>query len=148
MRRVRWTWPLTVLWALIFGWAGALQLWPAAYWLEVRSVVVRDTVAGTVPVMDVEREVKRPFRADWTVEVERQSSRGGFYGVCTGTGSNNYRPESILPEPLTLDWWTWPVECDLTPGRYQVETRWTINPTGFPAKEVVILSPPFVIAAE
>ena len=99
---------------------------PTRWWFEVRAVHVFDTVEGTAPAMAISRSINRPFSARWRVEVERETD-GGFANWCTQTGSNEYTTDNVLPDPLTLDWWTWPRQCDLPAGRYRVDTQWSVE---------------------
>lgn len=135
----------SLLFALLLGlYTSVTQLWPTSFWFEVRSVHINDTVAGTPATMDVDRTVHRPFHARWVAEVERETD-GAFAAACTASGENNYNPEAAFPTPLDLDWWTWPIECRPGPGRYQVETRWTIVSPFWPDKEIVFRSNTFTI---
>lgn len=99
---------------------------PVSLWLDVRSVHVSDTVSGQQPVMVVDRTIKRNFDAVWRVELEREFSEGRFGIVEIARGDSSYNPDAQLPEPLTMDWWTYPKEFRLLPGRYRIETCWRI----------------------
>ena len=113
-------------------------------WLVVNEVYVFDTVVGKSPRMRVSRDIKTDFRADWIAEVHRRGS-SGFHVVCTARGGNDYRVDNALPDNLDLDWWTYPTQCDLPPGDYQVETLWIIHPEGYPEKLVRSLTNVFTV---
>jgi hypothetical protein len=95
-------------------------------WMTVRRVLVQDATHGKPPVMFVEREIRQPFTATWSV-IARKVVEGRLEIVCTASGGGLYRVGAELPEVLTLDWWTFPVKCDLPPGRHIVDTVWRIQ---------------------
>lgn len=121
-------------------------LWPAAYWFEVRSVEVQDSVAGASIAMSVDREIKRPFDAVWTAQVRTFKSDGTGYVACTASAYSEYKAGAELPKMLTMDWWTDGRCATLPPGRYMLSTAWRINPNGvFPSKIVRIDSNVFEV---
>lgn len=135
------------------AWIGAVQLmhWardvvPASAWFEVIGVTVSDTRAGQPVRMNVSRIIHAPFTASWVATVRRMTDNGLEF-ACSSFGTNDYRLESTLPEPLTLDWWTYPVRCDLKPGRYRLDTLWTLDLPGYPPKTVGAQSNVFEIRA-
>lgn len=113
------------------------RLRPASWWLDVRSVTVDDATAGVPAVMHVDRTIRRDFRGRYHVEVERRGA-GGFSLFC-GAGKTgkrecdvdsswiNYQADNALPDPLDMDWWTYPVKYDLPPGSYRIVTNWCID---------------------
>ena len=118
--------PLALWLALAYlAFKAAVIFWPASWWFEVRRVLVFDAIAGAEVLMEVDREIHRPFLANWFVVVRRYND-GAWEVVCTADGSADYRPEAALPDPLTLDWWTQGACPSLPPGRYLVSTIWTI----------------------
>lgn len=141
---IRWFVLVTGCWAILFWFSGFAQLMPASHWFRVDRVEVRDAPAMTPPPMVVERQILRPFRATWVVTVMREGS-SGFYTFCTARGENDYLPDNALPDSMTLDWWTWPHQCHLPPGRYMVNTVWSLHPAGYPTKEVRIRSNAFTM---
>ena len=118
---------------------------PASFWLTVDKVFVHDTVAGSTPLMDVERTIHRQFRAKWIATVLREGRFGTFSAFCSARGVNDYRPDNDLPDVVDLNWWTWPTRCVLPEGRYVLHTLWTIEAPFFPDKEVRIESNVFAI---
>lgn len=103
---------------------------PATFWLSVKSVHVDDAERGQPPVMEVVRTIRRPFEAKWRVQLEREVADGRFLFLRSVSGENQYGPQAVLPEPLTLDWWTHPQRWRPMPGHYRIETCWTIRVPG------------------
>lgn len=69
-----------------------------------------------------------------------------FYGdPRSGSGKSNYDPADRLPANLYLDWWTYPVRCNLPVGCYEVNTVWTIEAPNVPAMAVRSVSNEFCI---
>lgn len=134
-----------LLWLVGGAWVLTINLAPAGFWFSVDRIEIADAIAGQSPLMQVDRTIHRPFRGQWIVEVERQTRSGQFFVVCAARGESSYRTDATLPDPLALDWWTWPTECRPPPGRYRVETRWTILVPGFPEKSLGVLSNLFTI---
>jgi hypothetical protein len=99
---------------------------PTSFWFEVISITVSDARVGDEIIMNVVRRIKRSFTATWIVTV-RKIEQSGVSVACVSSGTNHYIPDSVLPSPLTLNWWTHPVKCDLPVGRYTLDTVWTIN---------------------
>lgn len=128
----KWWYAVAVGWILLVG----LPLIPAYIWFEVDRVHVYDTVAGQNPMMAVKRAINLPFRGRWTATVLRQNPDGSFYTYCVSTGENDYRPENHLPLVTNLDWWTWPVKCELPVGTYKLNTLWTLSVPLLPQKNV------------
>lgn len=120
------SWPVVIFclaWLALF--TGA-QLWPASWWFEVRSVQVSN--GPYPPILAVERNIKRPFVADWVVTIRKWG--GGWNVVCNASGKNAYKPDAQLPQKLTLAWWTNGACANLEPGRYSMSTVWTIRGSG------------------
>ena len=117
---------------------------PTSLWFNVKSVHVEDTTVGKPPVMDIERIINADFMATWLVEVEQQL-HGGYAVMCAARGESAYRTDAVLPDPTTLDWWTYPVKCDLPAGRYRVETTWQMDIPFAPVKVVRVVSNVFTV---
>lgn len=134
---------------VFFGWVCVLGLSlfhrSADYWFSVDRVFVFDSIEGTTPKMEVTRTIKRPFRGTWITEINKKGDNG-FFVFCSATGTNNYKPHDALPDPVDLNFWTWPTRCELPPGEYQLDTTWTIRPTDFSPREVSIASNIFFVA--
>jgi hypothetical protein len=109
---------------------------PPSYWFDVTGVTVADSRVGEPIVMNVTRTINRPFSGSWVASVRKMTPRG-LELQCSAYGRNEYLVESLLPAPLTLDWWTNPIKCDLPVGRYRLDTVWTIE---VPSHEPKIVS--------
>ena len=121
----------------------AVSLWPASFWLRVESIYVHSANVGEQPRMEVRRTIKRPFQAEWRVELERKVG-DSYVFVTRAHGSNFYATDSKIPDPLFLDWWTYPKVMDIRPGIYRLETCWTIQADApFPEKSVCFVSNDF-----
>lgn len=118
---------------------------PASRWFEVQSIKVRDTTTGTAPTMVVSRTIHRPFYGEWTAEVERMNTNGSFTMICQAEGRANYNPGNALPSNLDLDWWTYPVHCNLGAGKYRLDTIWRVFPKGITPREVHYVSNVFEV---
>lgn len=124
---------------ILFGWTSTLlvvaiaasyvifQAWPSSHWLSDVEVQVFDSTPGNDVFMVVDRNINRPFVAEWNVLVRQQAGEGWTI-VCTARGKSVYRADSILPDPLTLDWWT-DGQCPYVKetGKTFVSTIWTIE---------------------
>lgn len=122
-----------------------IHSWPASWWLEVRDVRVSDAGVNEPVVMAVDRSVNRSFTATWTVVVRRWEFEG-WSVACQTTSQSNYEPGAVLPERLTLSWWTSGACADLKPGRYSMTTIWRIDPPPFlPTKMITVKSNIFEI---
>lgn len=105
---------------------------PASAWLEISSIHATDTKRGMDPLLLVDRTIHAPFAGEWTVTVRRIEPEG-LVVACEGSGQTNYSPDSRLPRPTPLKWWSG-VECRLEPGSYRVDTSWRVYPPGYPMK--------------
>ena len=131
-----------------FPWAGligvpVLAYWfayvlpPASWWLRAGPILAFDAPAGAHVVLEIDREIRRHFTAEWRVLVRRHEMTRGWVVVCTASGGGNYRPDAILPQPLTLDWWT-DGQCPYPPaGQIMISTVWNID-AGLPGVRQVI----------
>lgn len=118
---------------------------PASLWLIVDSVFVQDSVSGHPVVMQVEREIVRPFRGTYDVALRKVSS-DKIYIACSSSGTVDYAVGSELPETVTLGWWTGGRCEHLEPGVYSVQTVWTIHASGLkPDKTVSVKSNYFTV---
>jgi hypothetical protein len=117
------------------------HVWPASWWLEVRSVSAGTARAGEAIPMIVERTIHRPFVGTWVVSVRRWNG-SGWVSHCSATGTTQYRSGAELPSALTLSWWTAGACPTLPEGRYVVGTVWWIDPfvSFLPRKNVQIES--------
>lgn len=143
-----WTKFIIAAWGLVLGQSVLQSNLPASWWFEPGAVRVEDAVYGECPVLNFDREINRPFRADWTVTVLRRSPSGGWYTFGTYQGSNDYRPDNSLPDDLDLCWWTWQTELQLLPGEYRVNTLWVVMPPNGGPREIRRTSNAFNVSAK
>jgi len=114
-------------------------------WYDVQSVLVMDTPEGQVPRMVVTRFIRKPFTAEWVATV-RKLTEDGIETICVGNGRSQYLPDAKLPADLNMDWWLGK-ECPLTPGKYKVDTHWTLDVPGYRGpREVTARSNIFVVS--
>lgn len=88
------------------------------------SLSIGSAVEGQPVYLDFKRTILQPFRGRYTVEVRTFPERTI---VCTAGDDLTYRPDNVLPEDITLSWWTNDGTCNsdiLGPGEYVVTTRW------------------------
>ena len=124
---------------------------PNSYWLQFDYVRVADTRPGMSPALSVSRTIRRPVTASWAVIVRKvvtRDGKSGFVTTCTATGKSNYITTAIFPEKLDLDWWTFPVHCELDEGQYVMTTIWTLDIPGFWPRDIVVPSNVFTVKAQ
>ena len=126
---------------------GGLALWPTSWWMEVKSVRVRDVDLPHPVIMLADRRIHRDFRGHWTVELRRQNG-SDWVLMCTGTGNSWYRPSSALPDPLTLAWWAGDGCRPTTSGVYRVDTTWRITDRWFPDRYLSVESNTFRVTGD
>lgn len=87
---------------------------------------------GNSAVLEVERTILAPIHMRFSVRVMEQVP-DGWREVC-GMSSESailYQPDAVLPDPVTLDWWTWGECPTLPPGPARIITTWTPISEGF-----------------
>ena len=129
-----------VLFVLYILWAGI----PASLWIDVGSVTVADAIEGEAPKLVVDRTVKRSFAGLRQVELEKKGTRG-FVQIDKAVGGDNYRPDNELPEDLDMDWWTAPKQFRPLPGRYRIETCWTVILTWIKDRRTCVVSNTYTV---
>ena len=144
LKRLPWFWLLGLP---VLAYWGAYAVPSASWWLRVGPIVAFDAPAGAHVVLEIDREIRRPFTATWRVLVRRHEPSQGWVVVCTANGGGDYRTDAVLPQPLTLDWWT-DGQCPYPPeGQIMVSTVWHVN-TGLPGvRQVVSESNIFTVRA-
>ena len=95
-------------------------------WFRVSGITVPDVEHGQPIILSVSRTISRPFVGSWFSTV-RSINPTGTEIVCAATGGTSYRTDAQLPKPTTLDWWTYPVKCQLPPGQYRLDTTWQFD---------------------
>ena len=133
---------IAVLWLVVYTTA---HLWPASYWLEVRSVRVTDATPNTQPLLYVDRTINRPFQGTWNVTIKRIDAHQEMV-ACAENAVVFYEPKHRLPPVITLGWWTNGTCTSLPPGFYVVDTIWDIKGNAImPTKSVHTTSNVFEI---
>lgn len=126
---------------------------PATNWFEVKDLFVPNFVLGEDPILLYDRDIKRSFQGEWLVEIEKVTGRGVQF-ICKVEGRNNYRPENILMDQTTLNWFmaydgrgTVCGDKILETGSYRIEVRWRIEPDepGYDVKIYRYTTRPFMI---
>lgn len=105
---------------------------PPSLWFQVDRIYLEDSIRGVPPRLTVDRTVHRPFRGSWDALVKAE--RGAVF-VATdckrySPGAFDYRVDAVIPPGADLRWWlSIPPnpDCEWNPGRYVVETTWTIH---------------------
>ncbi len=82
------------------------------------------TRQGRSAVLQVDRVIKQPIHMGFTVRVLREGYEGWVEHCAMSSGTILYQPGRTLPEPVTLDWWTWGRCPTLPPGKAMIETTW------------------------
>ena len=124
-------------WAIAVASAGALfaflSVFPMpSWWMRIDRLDVHDSAEGQPIIVGYDRTISRDFDGKWRVSIWR-SLRGEWSSYCTAEGVQFYRSDSVLPEPVTLEWlaYTRPRCYTLPKGVYQVAVHIEINPDGF-----------------
>jgi hypothetical protein len=118
---------------------------PASIWLKVSDVRVFDARVGEAIKMVVARTIEYDFNGKWSTSIRRLGPFG-WSPYCPANGALPYQANSVLPDPLTLAWWTFPYCQLLGDGTFQMRTTWTILGDGIlPDKTVTVDSNIFVI---
>jgi len=98
---------------------------------EVRSITA-ERVDDTA-ILDVDRIVYMPIEMGYVVRVLEKTSQG-YRQFCKMEGPPlEYQTDAVLPDPVTLSWWT-DGECAMLPdGPARISTTWTPVKDGYDA---------------
>ncbi len=127
--------------ALIFAAMGvdtAVTVLPRAdmdQFFEVQSVAAERQ--GDTAILHVDREIHQPLHMSFSVRVMSQGKRGWVETCAMSSGVIEYSPDNALPDPVTLDWWTWGECPTLPPGPARIITTWTPAVKGFDPVTVI-----------
>ena len=95
---------------------------------EVHSIKAERTDGGII--LHIDRTIHRPIHMAFTVQVMRRMD-GRWAEICTAPSNVIlYDTERALPDPVTLDWWTWGKCVDAPPGPVKIVTTWDPEPLG------------------
>jgi hypothetical protein len=82
------------------------------------------TRSGDTAVLQVAREIKLPIEMGFTVRVLEYAS-GGVREFCQMSAAPfQYQPDAVLPDLVTLEWWTHGKCGNIPDGRTRVVTTW------------------------
>jgi hypothetical protein len=114
-------------------------------WFVVNEIFVPDHVQGENPLIVYDREIRVDVRGFWLVEVQRRDIDGLTYTACSGPGVNDYEITDIIPDQTVT--WEWFIgrPCVVDPGVYRLRVRYDFTRSGWPAKQLVVLSNVFTI---
>lgn len=104
---------------------------PPERWMDVRNVVIKDSVAGVPPEVAVDRTIHRDFTGSYRVDLRRETAEG-FSSWCTrGAADVPYRADAAFGEARDLDWWMGippnpPCRPPVGPGIYYAIVDWRI----------------------
>ena len=82
-----------------------------------------ERIEGDV-VLHVDRTIHAPITMSYAVRVFSMTHAGAVLICAAQGGPYRYRPDAVLPNPVTLDWWTNGQCPDAPPGQVQIETTW------------------------
>jgi hypothetical protein len=89
---------------------------------EVESVTA-DRVGNEVH-LHVDRAIHAPITMSYSIRVFQMTHSGAVLSCVAQGGPFRYRPDAVLPNPVTLDWWTGGHCPEIPPGQAQIETTW------------------------
>lgn len=92
-------------------------------YFEVASLTAER--AGDTAVLHVDRTIKQPLHMGFTVRIMKQGHEGWIEHCAMTSGVILYSPGRALPDPVTLDWWTWGRCPTLPEGPALIETTWS-----------------------
>ena len=105
---------------------------PPEWWLDVRTIIVADTVVGVSPAVVIDRDINRNFVGSYEATIRKvDASDGTIWTYCQPRirPEITYRAGSPYPG-RDLNWWLGsPPEdvCVMEPGKYLLRLDWTIN---------------------
>lgn len=102
---------------------------------EVRSIEAHRE--GETAILDVDRTIKRPINMQFSVRVMQRGPNGWIDTCAMTSGVIQYRPDAALPDPVTLDWWTWGECATLPAGQARIVTTWVPEPRGLEPVTVI-----------
>jgi hypothetical protein len=95
---------------------------------EVHSI--RAERVGDTAILHVDRTIKRPVNMEFTVRVMQRGPNGWIDTCAMNSGVIRYSPDAALPDPVTLDWWSWSECATLPAGEARIVTTWVPEPRG------------------
>lgn len=121
--------------ALMVSTEGIRQWWrnsePIENWVDMRSVFVPDHVINQEALVVYDRDIKKPFIADWTVKAVPIDESPTF--ICEASGKKDYvAGDTNLPDAgITLEYIFRAHPCKWEPGDYLLKTTWIVKRPGY-----------------
>lgn len=79
---------------------------------------------GDTAVLHVNREILHPLHMTFSVRVKAKGAHGWVETCAMTSGVILYQPDAELPQPITLDRWTWGRCPELPEGPAMIVTTW------------------------
>lgn len=122
---------MLAIWLLVLP-AALSAIIPPSIWLDVRSVVVEDSVEGVAPNVIPDRVINRSFRGEWSVYVMKITATGieQHCPRAASLGIVDFRKGALPNLPTDLDTWLRippNPACVWSPGQYRLTVIWTIH---------------------
>lgn len=124
------SWTATAVLSLAVGALLMARAWfpVEAIYLDARALYVPQIVAGSEPVVVLDRVIHRQFDGRWDSRVHSIAPSGAV-AECERSGAGPYLVSSTLPEPLTIRWLIGDACADYlsaTPGFYTASISWEV----------------------
>jgi len=103
--------------------AGYVPKTTSADYYEVRSITAHRQ--GDTAVLSVDRIIKQEVPMSYAVRVFQIDDRGAHLLCEAEGGPIMYRRDAVLPDPVTLKWWTNGHCQKIPPGIVEIDTTWT-----------------------
>ncbi len=118
---------------------------PPNAWIAISEIFVPDFEAGDDPMIIYDRTIRQDFPGMWVAEIQREEPGALFSPYCVGSGVQDYRTDTVLPDRrVTLSWFMGR-DCRLQPGRYRIRGTWTIQLPDWPEKKTTYTSALFTV---
>ena len=131
----------------------APRLISVSQYLDVRSVLVVDSLDGRAPAVVVDRDINRNYTGSFVSTLRKiDETEGLILDWCPSGERTGIQYHADAPYPrLDLNWWMGSppaVPCPIIPGTYQLRITWSV-PTlfGMATLNKTVESLPFRVAA-
>lgn len=104
---------------------------PTSFWFSVDQMDIHDATSWQGVEVELDRTIARDFEGAWRIDMRREVPNGWVSVCSTQWQPNGYTTTARLPDPVSLEWFTWVEPRCYTlddPGRYEVTATWVINP--------------------
>ena len=140
---------LTVLFMAVLAYVTAWLIIDVRWFIDLRGVIVEDSVVGEDPAILVSRDINRDFSGAYYVTIREQPSNS--VACTTGRVPLNYEAATQPIEEQTLSWWAHGGSCTdvledrLPAGIYTMETCHEVVSPLRPPKQRCVQSGPFYV---